>query len=310
MASDEDERKDVLMDRRTMLKGAAAAGLLGTGVTGTATAAGWREITFCATGNETFSYWVQVDGAVKRGGRYQSDRWDEVGDDYVEGAASEGRCDSFLIKGEIVDSELSGPGEVKVGGEAVEVTEPAPDGEPKQVRFKSVSDAVFRYRVSVSGTLEREPNRDGYDTQIDENTAKGAASGGGFDDWRFTGEITELELSGPGQVLIDGEVVRDTRTDAPEEDGDETDGELPNVVIVSSPGLNEYRDYQFRVTGDLVKLEPNEDTGRARDEVIDLGDRGTRVRGSVRSGDDRFAYSGQLVREDVPEGVQLETRRR
>jgi len=63
------------------------------------------------------------------------------------------------------------------------------------------------------------------------------------------------------------------------------------------------------VTGDLEKLEPNEDTGPAVDEVSRRGDR-VRVEGTVGSGDDRFAFSGNLVEIDVPPAVQLDIRSR
>jgi hypothetical protein len=285
------------INRRTVLKG-TAAGLVGVGLAGTASADQWREIKFCATSSETFRYSIAVDGDVKRGDG--SDRWDEVGDNSIEGAVSKNRCDNFFIKGKIVDSELSGPGKVLVDGRVVEdlpTSDGGDDGDGqqryKQVRFKSVSDEIFRYRVSVSGRLKREPNRDGFDTQIDENSAKGASRGGQWDDWRFTGEVTELELSGPGKVLIDGQVVEDTTKD----DGEQ----FPQEVIIDSPGDDTLRDYVFFVRGAnarLKKLEPNEDSGPAVDDVRRLDNGDIRVDGTVGSGDDRFAFNGTFEEGD------------
>lgn len=90
---------------------------------------------------------------------------------------------------------------------------------------------------------------------------------------------------------------------------DDDGGRLPKEVIVSLPGSDEYTEYTFEVTGDLRKLEPDEDAGRARDDVTDLGDR-VRMEGTVRTGDDRFAFSGDLIEIDVPPEVKIEIRDR
>lgn len=153
-----------------------------------------------------------------------------------------------------------------------------------KVRFEAAGDPVFRYRVSVNGKLEREANRDGYDEKIDENTAKGAASEGRFDDWVFTGEVTKLELEGPGRVIIDGTVVRDT-----------TNPDLTNKVTVESKG--EKVDYEFRVGGRVTKG----DEAGGNDAVID----GTKVRGTVgeevngTDTVDTYWYSGPIVFDEA-----------
>jgi hypothetical protein len=79
---------------------------------------------------------------------------------------------------------------------------------------------------------------------------------------------------------------------------------LPKEVVVTSEG-DTFRDYVFEVTGDFEKLEPDEDSGEAVDTVTRSGDR-VRVEGAVGTGDDRFAFSGELVEVDVPPGVNLE----
>jgi hypothetical protein len=90
---------------------------------------------------------------------------------------------------------------------------------------------------------------------------------------------------------------------------DDAEQRLSKEVIVSAPGTDELFDYVFEVTGDLEKLEPNEDTVPAVDEVSRQGDR-VRVEGTVGSGDDRFTFSGNLVEIDVPPAVQLDIRSR
>lgn len=122
-------------------------------------------------------------------------------------------------------------------------------------------------------------------------------------------ELTSDEVTRDGETLVSNFETSGTLTELlqslpPEDvDGDDT-RRLPNEVIVSSR-TDEYSDYVFEVTGDLEKLEPDEDTGRAADEVSTRGDR-VRVEGTVRTGDDRFAFSGNLNEVDIPSGVTLE----
>lgn len=96
------------------------------------------------------------------------------------------------------------------------------------------------------------------------------------------------------------------RTDAVR---DADGAELPKEAIVTTPDTDALFEYTFEVTGDLENLEPDEDSGSAIDEVIDLGDR-VRVEGGVSTGDDRFAFSGDLIEVDVPPEVQIEVRDR
>jgi hypothetical protein len=291
-----------------MLKSVAAAGLVGTGLTGTASATDWHELTLCATGSETFSYHVEVSHGAKRGGTHQSDDGDHVSDVSVRGAASEERCDSFLFKGEITDYELDGPGKVLVDGKVVEDTSKDghddKDDEEREVTFCAAEDGKLSYRVEVSGEMMRGGTHQSDDgDEVGDDYADGAAAEGRCDSFRWTGEVESLKLDGHGVVKVDGKVIRDTR----DEDGG--DGELDKVVVVSSPGTDEQMNYVLEVTGGLEKLEPNEDGGAAVDNVSESGGR-IRVEGTVGSGDDKFAFSGDLIEIDVPDGVQIAVRNR
>lgn len=192
------ERSDDTVNRRTILKGTAAAGLAGTAITGSASADGWKEL-----------------------------------------------------------------------------------------RFQSVSEKLFEYHVQVSDELKRAPNRDGGDTQIDERTATGAARNGNHDDWFFKGEITKLELRGPGTVLVDGTVIRDTTK------------KLPHTIEIHAEG--ETVQYEFRVSGQVEKG----DRADSDDRILD----GNVVRGAVGgSGTDDYHYSGDVAfsEADGPLTVTLE----
>lgn len=290
------------VNRRTVLK-SAAVGLSGSAFAGAASAEGWNSLEFCAADDEGyFQYEVHVSEAIESDG--STDSGDEVFADgtAVRGAAGEGRCDGWRFRGEITDLELDGRGTVSVNGSVIRDTTGddaaggGGGGEEKELRFQSVDDRLFSYRVSVSGSIRRAPNRDGGDTRIDDRTAEGRARGGNHDDWFFTGEVTELRLDGPGRVLVDGEVVADTTTGG------------TRTVVVSSPDTEAFLDYSFVVDGDVHKLEPDEDAGDAVDEIVPLDDGRTRVEGSVSTGDDRFEITGPIVGWRLPEGVVLEVR--
>lgn len=309
------------MGRRTVLKTAAAVGVAGAGFAGTASADEWKTLRFQSTSDDAFEYHVKVSGALER--TSNTDAGDELIDGHTaEGACSRQRDDGWRFKGEIEKLEVSGPGKVYVDGELVKDTSGEKDhddddDEQHHLRFQSTSDQLFSYRVKVSGTITREANRDGGDTKVDEHTAEGRARGGNHDDWLFTGSIEDVELDGPGKVLIDGEEVDDpTAYDGGKSDGHDDkdghdggdDGGLPKEVIVSS-SIDGYRDYAFAVSGDAKELEPNEDGVPAKDEVVYENGR-TVVRGTVGYGDDRFAFSGEITPIKIPDVVSLDVRHR
>ena len=168
--------------------------------------------------------------------------------------------------------------------------------EKKEIRFQSVDDRLFSYHVRVSGSIERAPNRDGGDTLVDHQTAEGKARGGNHDDWFMTGEIEKLKLDGPGKMLVDGEVIEDTT---------KRDAHEARDVIVSSPGIKQYRDYSFVVDGKAELLEPDEDGRPAVDEVVEM-DGKYKVKGTVGYGDDRYRIYGPIVERNLAEGIVLE----
>ncbi|WP_379793662.1 hypothetical protein [Halorussus aquaticus] len=118
--------------------------------------------------------------------------------------------------------------------------------------------------------------------------------------------VSDFQTSGTLAELL--QVLRQ-RTDSETGDGTE-DQQLPMEAVVTNPGTDEPANYTFRVTGDLRNLEPDEDASAATEEITDLGEEGTRVEGTVGTGDDRFAFSGELVEEDVPDSIQIEVSER
>ncbi len=189
------------LDRRTLLKGTAAAGLAGGGVAGTASATGWREITFCAAGDEIFSYEVSVSGRVKRGGTYESDEGDEIVDENTaRGAVSDERCDSWLFTGDPTDLKLDGPGKVFVDGKLFEDTTSDERDLPNSITIRARGETV-RYRFRVSGHVEKGDLADEGD-DIDGNTVRGAVGGEARDDFRYSGSLAFDRSDGPLEVTL------------------------------------------------------------------------------------------------------------
>lgn len=79
----------------------------------------------------------------------------------------------------------------------------------------------------------------------------------------------------------------------------ESKDNLPKKVIVKCRS-DDMRRYKFQVTGEVRHLEPNEDHGEAVDTIS-----GNTVKGMVGKGDDRFAFSGELIRVNNPAPVRM-----
>lgn len=201
-----DQRRDAQstddgIDRRNVLKGATAAGFAATALTGNASAGGTHdnEITFCAAGSETFEYHVEVSGELERGGKYESDDGDEVGDDWAKGAVGDERCDSFKFSGEIETVKLDGPGKVFVNGDLLKDTT-EDDDLPNRIVIEAEGDRV-EYKFRVSGRVRRGEFATSAD-EIDGNVVKGAVDGKGRDDFWYSGALAFDSTDGPLTVTL------------------------------------------------------------------------------------------------------------
>ncbi|WP_137284823.1 twin-arginine translocation signal domain-containing protein [Halorussus salinisoli] len=202
MTDSADDRESNI-DRRTVLKGTAAAGFAASGLAGTASADGFDEITFCAVGEEVFSYVVSVTGKVERGGTYESDSGDEILDENsARGAVSDGRCDSWLFTGEPTELKLDGPGKVFVNGELFEdTTEDDEKRLPNTITVEGEGPKT-EYKFRVSGRVEAADNVESSDRISDSNTVRGVVNGG-FDVYRYSGAIAFDEPDGSLTVTLD-----------------------------------------------------------------------------------------------------------
>lgn len=197
------------MNRRTLLRTTALAGLAGVGVTGTANASAseWNEITFCA-GDDTFIYRFEATGEVKRGGAHQSDPYDEVDGSVVSGAVDDRRCDSFLFTGDVEDLKLSGPGKVTINGEPVEDT--TETELPNTITIEAKGERVA-YEFRVSGRVEKtsQAGNLGVDQILQGTVVRGKVGGeiqgneDPVDVYRYSGALAFEQADGPLTVTLD-----------------------------------------------------------------------------------------------------------
>jgi len=180
-----------------MLSG-AAAGVAGAALTGSASATP-NVVTFRSAGDETFRYRIRVSGEIRRGGPFESDSGDKFIDKRtVEGAASEGRSDSFRFSGKIRELDLSGPGKVFVNGDLIRDNTRRL---PNRVEIESKGrDASYKFRVS--GRVAKGDDADSED-RIDGNVVRGAVGGGGRDDYRYSGAIAFESTDDPVTVTLE-----------------------------------------------------------------------------------------------------------
>jgi hypothetical protein len=185
------------------------------------------------------------------------------------------------------------------------------------ITFRAAPDATFEFQLIVSGDVKTDGGTvNGVlaenDLQVAGNVVQGRVSDGGEKNFEFTGEISVLQLGGRGKVFLNGNKIRDTTGggDAAADDGKR----FPKEVIIDSPGDDTLRDYVFFVRGAnarLKKLEPNEDSGPAVDDVRRLDNGDIRVDGTVGSGDDRFAFNGTFEKGNpFPPQVRARIRER
>ncbi|USZ67608.1 hypothetical protein NGM10_12830 [Halorussus salilacus] len=182
--TDRDTESAGRLARRTVLKGAALAGLAGSAVSGSASAqSGENTITFESAGDETFRYRFSVTGEIERIRSDDGDRF--VDEKTVEGAVSQQRLDRFGFTGELRSLELSGPGRVFVNDELVrDTTDPLAN----RVVVESAGPTV-RYRFRVTGRVEKDEFAGDDDTVVDSKTVEGEVGGEGVDSYRYSGSI-------------------------------------------------------------------------------------------------------------------------
>ena len=176
---------------------------------------------------------------------------------------------------------------------------PAGAQETHELVVRAAEDGTVNYTFRVSGSVERGETADDRDAILGGTAVKGEVFDGREDSFRFTGELVNLRLDGPGTVSVDGEVVRDTTT----EDGDST---LSNTIRIEAEGQR--LGYEFRVSG---SVEKGSDAGTLGVDTIDGNVVRGKVGGSIQGNPDpadTYRYSGaiEVAETDGPLTVTLD----
>ncbi|QCS42108.1 right-handed parallel beta-helix repeat-containing protein [Natrinema versiforme] len=186
--------------------------------------------------------------------------------------------DAFRFDGQIERLSVDGNATVRVNG--VEIDPADIDDVLQNIILINGSDEdSTRYEFSVSGEVERS-SYDGASID-DEDAIEGGTVYGGVADWKdafkFSGEIEELTVDGPGTVSVNGERVH------PSDFGDD----LPHVLEVQGPGVP----VGFEITVDGEIEFAGEDD--PEDEATTIS--GSTVQSTVTSDNLRFRFSGTLT---------------
>ncbi|UPV75507.1 hypothetical protein M0R89_05425 [Halorussus limi] len=176
-------------------------------------------------------------------------------------------------------------------------------GAEGNLTLSAIKSAAADAGVTAANTLEALRSAQ-FELSFAEVTEGGEAV---VSDFQTSGTLAELMQAVRQRTGMESQ--QDQAEDDQAEDDQAQDGQLTKQAIVSSPNTDQQMNYVFEVTGDLEELEPNEDGGAAVDQVSRTGDR-VRVEGTVGEGDDRFAFSGDLIEVEVPSGVQIEVTQR
>jgi hypothetical protein len=149
------------------------------------------------------------------------------------------------------------------------------------------TEAVATYRFTVDGSVESNPEKGTFDDA--DNVSGGNAEGtvaGGVDSYRFSGEFTDFELSGPATVYLNGEAVDpQSLVDA--------DG-LPAKTLTVVGTTEAVATYRFTTDGSVV-ANPTKGTVDDADNIADRAVEGTVASGGV----DSYRFSGSVTEFDL-----------
>ncbi|SEP73538.1 hypothetical protein [Natrinema salaciae] len=186
--------------------------------------------------------------------------------------------DAFRFDGQLERLTVDGDATVRVNG--VEIDPDDIDDVLQDVVLVDGSpEDVTRYEFTVSGEAERS----GYDGASidDEDVIEDGTVHGVVADWkdafRYSGEIEEMTLDGPGTVSVNGEQV----------DPSDFGVDLPHELEVRGPGVP----VGFEITVDGTIEFDGDD--RPEDEATTIS--GSTVQSTVTSDTLRFRFSGALT---------------
>ncbi|MFA9416669.1 right-handed parallel beta-helix repeat-containing protein [Natrinema sp. HArc-T2] len=158
------------------------------------------------------------------------------------------------------------------------------------------SSEKSNYRIEVDGEIERSEELSEYGTGgefVDDSTLEGFVRGG-VDGFRFTGELTALEVEEGPTVAVDGQVVD------PDEYGSETPTWAKSTLVIDGEGSSEVSNYRIEVDGEIERSEALSEYGTGGEFVDD-----STLEGFVRGGVDGFRFTGELAALEIEDGPTI-----
>lgn len=152
--------------------------------------------------DEKIEYMVSVSGTIEK----NSDLGSVQSNDTIFGSTASGRIiggrDAYRFTGEIIDVEFDGSPALYRNGEEVSSDGIDTESLPNMIIVDGTgADEWSTYQISVSGELRKSPKLGSL--QPNDTVSGSTASGqvyGGKDAYRFSGDLTEVSVSGPAEI--------------------------------------------------------------------------------------------------------------
>lgn len=222
------------------------------------------------------TYEFSVDGdlakSTRNGGSINSN--DEVSGSSATGSVGGSGRDTYEFTGAITRFALDGDATLLVNGKRVD-----PTTFGSTLTFEAANGKAT-YEFTTSGSVEKSSAYGGTIqsndvVSADGSSASGRVAGTGRDSYTYTGDVTDIRVDGPVNLLLDGE-----RTDI--------EAFLPNTLTVEGTGSG--TSYTFTTNGELAKTTRYGGTIQPNDEVSDSS-----AGGRVVTGRDSYAFSREIT---------------
>jgi PGF-CTERM protein len=196
---------------------------------------------------------------------------------------------------------------------------PRSGGPSKTLTIESTGSERVSYDFTVNGQVElgerANPAGDAVPDSVSGSSASGSVAQNGVDDYRFSGNLTDISVDGPANVYVNDEQI-ETNESRTNENASETSSEqvtppsstdtlstadptvapsLQDTITVKSTG-DERAEYQFTVVGNVTYGDNANPVEAEFPDEID----GEIVSGSVaEGGKDNYRFSGVVFQESL-----------
>jgi hypothetical protein len=226
-----------------------------------------------ATENRT-TYDFAVSEALRQGPEFDTDGTDAIDGLSASGQVGGSGADDYYFGGDLSYFSHDGDLDLYVDGEQVDLDTVS---RPSNYLRVQGTGPQSTYEFDVSGALQAAPDFDNDGTDaIDGSTGSGRVNNTGSDDFYFEGTLDRFVHDGDLELYVNDEQVN------PEMVG------LEHVLSIDGDGSR--AEYEFTVSGNLIKSKARGASINSSDEVS-----GQSASGSVIGGADSYAFNGQVT---------------